>query len=861
MKSIATRFLVPVAALMVLFVAVDLHRSHADRRRQVRRLLDRQAALAMEFDLAIRGYVGDTIRPIVADRSAADEFIPEAMSTSYVARSVFERVRAEFPEYLIKFSSDDPRNPANRAGPDELRMIDYFTAHPEVDRWSGTIMLDGTEYYAHFRPRRMQAGCLQCHGRPEDAPAALLERYGAVAGFQRPLDSVMALDTIAVPTGQDAAAMAADIQRRSLSMLAGLALLLGGVALLFRLIVSRRLAAMAAHFRTLAAQPDLSAIKPIAARGRDEISVLADSFDALAERLREAHVLLEERVAQRTHALAQANAELRRENTERSHAEEALAEVHMAAAAEARKLRAMIEGMDEGIVVANAADVVTEVNTWFLRAARLQREDVLGRSLWDLHPDTENVHRLRDVLATFRAGTRREPHIVNRELLGLQLSLRVQPILAGDRYLGVILNVINVTDLVQARQAAEAATHAKSEFLANMSHEIRTPMTAILGFADVLLEHSASATVSSEQVEAALTIKRNGEYLLTIINDILDLSKIEAGKMTVERIRCSPHQIVADVAALIGVRAEAKGLRFDVQYVGVLPDTICTDPVRIRQILINILGNAFKFTEVGGVELSVALDQCGPEPRLQFDVRDTGIGMTPEQVSRLFAPFSQADASTSRRFGGTGLGLTISRRLAEMLGGHIEVVSSRTGHGTHMRFSVATGSLVGVTLLADPGQAVVVGATRSAKGLLGGSGPDSACRVLLAEDGPDNQRLIALYLRKAGAKVTVVDNGARAVAAALAARTGGTPFDVILMDMQMPELDGYEATRRLRDSGYDGAIVALTAHAMAQDRRKCLDAGCDEYASKPVDRELLVGCVQRYFLRARPAEKVAGVIN
>jgi PAS domain S-box-containing protein len=861
MRSIATRFLLPVAALMVLFVAVDLHRSHADRRRQVTRLLDRQAALAMEFDLAIRGYVGDTIRPIVADRSAPDEFIPEAMSTSYVARSMFERVREEFPEYLIRFSSDDPRNPANRAGPDELRMIEYFTAHPEVDRWSGTITLDGTEYYAHFRPRRMQAGCLQCHGRPEDAPAALLERYGAVAGFHRPLGSVMALDTIAVPTAQDWAAMAADIQRRSLSMLAGLALLLGGVALLFRLIVSRRLAAMAGHFRALAAQPDLTAIQPIAARGRDEISVLAQSFNTLAERLRAAHTLLEERVAQRTHDLAEANTELRRENTERGHAEEALAEAHMAAAAEARKLRSMIEGMDEGIVVANAADIVTEVNTWFLRVVRLQREDVLGRALWDLHPDTENVHRLRDVLDSLRAGTRREPHIVNRELMGMQLSLRVQPILAGDRYLGVILNVINVTDLVQARQAAEAATHAKSEFLANMSHEIRTPMTAILGFADVLLEHSRSTTVSSEQVEAALTIKRNGEYLLTIINDILDLSKIEAGKMTVEHIRCSPHQIVADVAALIGVRAEAKGLRFNVHYVGVLPDTICTDPVRIRQILINIIGNAFKFTEVGGVELSVALDQSGPEPRLQFNVRDTGIGMTPEQVSRLFAPFSQADASTSRRFGGTGLGLTISRRLAEMLGGQIDVVSSSTGNGTHMRFSVATGSLVGVTLLADPGQAVVVGATRPAKGVLGGSGPDSACRILLAEDGPDNQRLIALYLRKAGAEVTVVDNGARAVATALAARTSGTPFDVILMDMQMPELDGYEATRRLRDSGYDGAIIALTAHAMAQDRRKCLDAGCDEYASKPVDRELLIGCIQRYFLQARPGEKVAEAIH
>jgi PAS domain S-box-containing protein len=538
--------------------------------------------------------------------------------------------------------------------------------------------------------------------------------------------------------------------------------------------------------------------------------------------------------------------------TERKQAENELAKAHARAAQEARKLRAMIEGMEEGVVVANAEDVITDVNTWFLDRVGLKPRDIIGKSLWELHPDTPGTGRLRAALEGFRSGERRETHVVNRELLGMHVSLRVQPIFDENAYRGVVLNVINVTNLVEARQAAEAATQAKSAFLANMSHEIRTPMTAILGFAENLLDPNLPDT---EQREAVQTIRRNGEHLLGIINDILDLSKIEAGRMALERAACSPCQLIADVLSLMRARAQAKGLRLDVEYAGPIPEKIQSDSTRLRQVLINMIGNALKFTDTGGVRLTARYVNDHEHPRLQFDVADTGIGMTPAQVGKLFQPFTQADGSTSREFGGTGLGLSISKRLAQMLGGDVELVATKPGDGTHFRVTIATGPLAGTKLLDDPLSATAVNG-RAAESAAVPDGQSLAGRILLAEDGPDNQRLIAHVLRKAGADVAVVEDGRLAVEAALGEGHEPGRFDVILMDMQMPVMDGYEATKLLRERSYRGPIIALTAHAMAQDRDKCLQAGCDDYASKPIERRQLIEKIRHWMQRSASGARV-----
>lgn len=396
-----------------------------------------------------------------------------------------------------------------------------------------------------------------------------------------------------------------------------------------------------------------------------------------------------------------------------------------------------------------------------------------------------------------------------------------------------------VEDLVIAHKEAEKASNIKSAFLANMSHEIRTPMTAILGFAEIMRQKNDDP----ETIRQLDTIKKNGEYLLELINDILDVSKIEADKLEVEEIQCSLIELIEDVKTLMELRAQDKGLDLDIIIDGKIPRFIQSDPIRLRQILINLLSNAVKFTKQGSVQLVVKTTEIDSKStRLQFDVIDTGIGMSEEQISRLFQPFAQADSSTTRKYGGTGLGLTICKRLTNIMGGEINVISEY-GKGTTFTVSMKVGNV-------SDGEPVE-------NGLLEHESKNNLSKIntkktdfelnyniLLAEDGIDNQKLISFLLKKSGAKVTLAENGKIAVRLALEAIERGEPFDVILMDMQMPELDGYAATKLLRSKGFLYPIIALTAHTMSGAREECLAAGCNNYATKPIKRGLFFTTIQ-----------------
>jgi signal transduction histidine kinase/HPt (histidine-containing phosphotransfer) domain-containing protein len=415
-----------------------------------------------------------------------------------------------------------------------------------------------------------------------------------------------------------------------------------------------------------------------------------------------------------------------------------------------------------------------------------------------------------------------------------------------------LLLLANETIRSQA-DVAEAANRAKSLFLANMSHEIRTPLTAILGFAENLLDPTCA---TDERTAATETILRNGHHLLQLINDILDLSKIEAERLEIEQLKFSPGELAADVISALRVRADAKQIGLSLTYEGPIPDMIESDPTRVRQILMNLISNGIKFTERGHVNLRMSMrdengDLCrssnpGHPLWLQCDVVDTGIGMSEEQLARLFTPFMQADESMARRFGGTGLGLSISRRLARMLGGDV-VAASQKGVGSTFRVHIDAGAIVDTKWHDRPSSIGKLASpvVRSADLRLSG-------RFLLAEDGPDNQLLIGSFLRKQGADLTIVDNGRKAVDTALASMTDGNPFRIILMDMQMPILDGYSATSELRARGWTRPILALTANVMQGDRQKCTDAGCNDFATKPINRSELIE--QILALISEPAE-------
>ena len=531
--------------------------------------------------------------------------------------------------------------------------------------------------------------------------------------------------------------------------------------------------------------------------------------------------------------------------TDRKRAEEALQKSE-------RHYRALSDALHDLVWEVDAKGTFTSISPRVKETLGYEPEEVLGRRVSEFMVP-EDAGRMRewfaDVARRRASFTAVENTILHKNGSRVVMESNGVPLFdaKGDLvgYQGCDRDITQrkraEEELQRAKEAAEIATRAKSEFLANMSHEIRTPMTAILGFAD-LLSNSLSVP---EDAEAVQTIKRNGLYLMNIIDDILDLSKIEAGRMILERVSCDPAAILADIFSLMRVRARAKSLSLHVEWKGPIPATIQSDPLRLRQILINLIGNAIKFTEIGTVRVTgrMVAPQAG-RPQMQFDITDTGIGMSPQQIGRIFQPFTQGDSSTNRMFGGTGLGLVISKRLAEMLGGNI-TVSSTVGQGSTFTLTIDVGSMEGVRMLLEPGEGIrpdkrptESGAGQRAIRLDG--------RILLVEDGRDNQRLISRLLTLAGAEVALAENGQQAVDLVLAARRESRPFDLILMDMQMPVMDGYHATRLLRDEGIDLPIIALTAHAMSGDRDKCLEAGCTDYLSKPIDRTSLLKTVSHH---------------
>jgi len=367
-------------------------------------------------------------------------------------------------------------------------------------------------------------------------------------------------------------------------------------------------------------------------------------------------------------------------------------------------------------------------------------------------------------------------------------------------------------------------------------------MTAILGFAEMLLNKSQE---ECSQMGCVQIIRRNALHLLELINDILDLSKVEAGQMKVERIPCDLPALLAEILSLMRPRAEEKGLGFEVVFDGPIPRLIQTDPARLRQILLNLIGNAMKFTESGKIDLRIKEEMPeGPNIVLRIDVIDSGIGMTPEQLGRLFRPFTQGDESITRKFGGTGLGLTISAQLAKLLGGEVTVVSERR-KGSTFTVKIDGGSSALVERLSSLTEAnlptTVERRTRSEICLCG-------C-ILLVEDGADNQCLLRMQLTGAGASVISAMNGQMAIDLATT-----EPFDLILMDMQMPVMDGYNATSELRRRGLTIPIIALTAYAMAEDREKCMASGCTAYLSKPIEEQTLLTTVNAYLGKLRPQD-------
>ncbi len=400
--------------------------------------------------------------------------------------------------------------------------------------------------------------------------------------------------------------------------------------------------------------------------------------------------------------------------------------------------------------------------------------------------------------------------------------------------------------LLEAEKRAESATRTKTEFLRNINHELRTPMTTIQGLAEMLLEEEEDVSRSpGSRGSSLLGILDHARELTQRIDNLLELSRLEGGAMEVRLREESPIDILDTIQKDFRHLAEGKGLKFSVVQSGAMPRAILTDASCLKEVLRHVVGNAVKFTAQGEVMIRSRVLAKLSRPLWQLEIRDTGVGIPADKLNVLFRPFVQADMSPSRDHGGIGVGLSISKRLIHMLGGSVQIHSIE-GEGTAISLSVETGPLEAVEMIGEADTLTLlsqapapVPATRFGSCKLQG-------RILLAEDAVANQRILAAILRKAGAEVEIVENGQLAADAALDAADRGNPFHLVLMDMQMPVLDGYHATTLLRSHGYQYPIVALTAHTIAGERESCLAVGCDDYLTKPVERESFVSFVSQY---------------
>jgi PAS domain S-box-containing protein len=797
MRNLGTRFLLPLGVIAILFSTFVLYEANEAAQRHAKGLIDEQARLALQFNLAVRRYAGTQIRPVMESLVAHDEFIPETMSTSFISRAVFEMVRQAFPEYVIRFPSEYPRNPLNTARPDELRMLAYFKGNPTASRKIEEIEINGRPYLAHLTPRWLTLDCMRCHGDPKDAPAALIQRYGDTASFNRKPGDLAGIDMVAIPFEAMNAVLAKEMRRQSLTLTGGLVLLFGLILLAFRFVVTRRLAFMARHFNEIADHPSSSWMKPVEVGGNDEITVVGAAFNRLLDQLRDSHASLEQRVEHRTEELRKANEQLQSELAERKRAEEMIQESE-------KRFKDLYDNAPVGYHEYDHEGRITQVNRTELDMLGYTPEEMVGRFYWEFTMDPERARR--EILAKLTGALPpvRETERTFRRKDGSTLTVLISNRLVLDdqgRITGIRSTVQDITlrktaeeenRKLQTRLQRAEKMEALGTLAGGVAHDLNNILSGIVSYPDLLLMQLPEDSPFRRPV---VVMQESGMRAAAIVQDLLTLARravpttevVSLNAVITEYLKSPEHERLMSFHP--NVRVET---HFDDALLNILGS-----PLHLSKTIMNLISNAAEAMPGGGTVFVTTENRYVDSPIAEYDhveqgdyvtltVSDTGIGISAADRNRIFEPFY-----TKKVMGrsGTGLGMAVVWGTVKDHKGYIDVQSVE-GKGT-------TFTLYFPVTLEERLKALSSFSVDAFRG--------KGESILVVDDVEGQREIASALLSHLGYCVSAVSSGEEAVR-----YLSKTRVDLILLDMVMePGIDGLETYRRiLRFHPLQKAVIA-----------------------------------------------------
>jgi PAS domain S-box-containing protein len=804
MKSITTKLLIWLIFSIFLLLCILLYHQHTVVESHFHTLVERQASMALQFDLSIRKYAANNIRPLMYELLGQDEFLPATMSTSYIARSIFEDVRKEFPEYIIKFSSDNPRNPANKAGPEELKIIKLFNENPRLKRWEGIITINGKRYMGKFSARRMEKTCLRCHGDPNDAPASLIKLYGDKAGFYRPLGEVIGMDTIAIPISKITEGLWIESKNTFLVIIGALFLFFFSTAVTMKLLIIKRIERIAGHFQQISIQKDYSRIEPIQMGGKDEISQMAKGFNLLTGKLDQFYGTLENKVALRTKALKAKNEQLKKEIENHRETVKALRD------SEAR-FKALHNASFGGIAIHDKG-IILDCNKGLSEMTGYSVPELIGMDGLRLIAEKSRNAVMNNIVAGYEKPYEANGLRKNGEEFPIRIEARNIP------YQGKRVRTVEFRDLTEQRNMEERIRQSqKMESIGTLAggiaHDFNNLLFPIVGCTEMLLEDIPEDSPLRNNLNAIFKGAMRAKELVT---QILAFSRHESNEVKLMRMQPVIKEALQLIRSTIPTSIEiTSSIDHDC-------GPIKADPTQIHQVVMNLATNAYHAMEDTGGELKVSLKEIKlgeqdvmrpdmePGPYACLTVADTGTGIDEKIQGKIFDPYF----TTKEQGKGTGMGLSVIHGIVQSADGSIQM-NSVPGKGTE--FHVYLPVMISSTEQQE---------TQTKEQIQHGTES-----ILLVDDEDVIAILEKEMLERLGYSVV---SRTSSVEALEAFRANPDKFDMVITDLAMPNMTGDKLASELVKIRPDIPILLCTGFSQMIPEEKANTIGIQGILMKPI---------------------------